>query len=98
MRLTQTFVGRVPSGPGPGSVLVKWVTPLAVSSLCVMLAGTNQGPVFPFHTLTGVTVTLTPKGKHRKEKENKTVKNRYHTHTNTKTTQTHLTLLIQPYM
>lgn len=60
--LTQTFVGRIPSGPGPGSVLVKGVTSLAVGSRGVMLAGTDQATVFPFNTLTGVTVTLTSKG------------------------------------
>lgn len=60
--LTQTFIGRIPSGPGPGSVLVKWVTSLAVGSHCVMLAGTDQATMFPFNTLTGVTVTLTSEG------------------------------------
>jgi len=60
--LTQTLVGRVPSGPGPGSVLVKGVTSLAVGSHCVMLAGTDQATLFPFNALAGMTVTLTSKG------------------------------------
>lgn len=63
MLLTQTLVGGVSGGPGPGSVLVKGVTFLAVSSHGVMLAGTNQVTTFPLNALTGMTVTLAPKWK-----------------------------------
>lgn len=56
--LTQTLVGGVPSGPGPGSVLVKGVTFVAVISHCVMLAGADQAAAFPLDTLASVTVTL----------------------------------------
>lgn len=60
--LTQTLIGGVPSGPGPGSVLVKGVTSLAVSSHCVMLAGADQVTKFPLNAFAGVTVTLTSEG------------------------------------
>ncbi len=60
--LTQTLVGGVPSGPGPGSIPVKRVTSLAVISDCVMLTGADQATMFPLTALAGVTVTLTSEG------------------------------------
>lgn len=60
--LTQALVGRVPGGPGPGSVLVKRVTFLAVVPRCVMLAGADQATVFPLDTVASVTVTLASVG------------------------------------
>lgn len=61
MLLTQTLVGGISGGPGPGSVLVKGVTFLAVSSRGVMLAGTDQATMFPLNALAGMTVTLASK-------------------------------------
>lgn len=63
MLLTQTLIGGVPSGPGPGSILVKGVTSLAVISHCVMLAGTDQATMFPLSALAGMTITLTSEGR-----------------------------------
>lgn len=60
--LTQTLIGRVPSGPGPGSILVKGVTSLAVGSHCVMLAGADQVTMFSLSALAGMAVTLTSEG------------------------------------
>lgn len=60
--LTQALVGGVPVGPGPGSVLVKRVTSLAVVPHCMVLADTEQPPLLPLRALAGVAVALTPEG------------------------------------
>ena len=65
--LTQTLVGGVPGGPGPGSVLVEGVTSLAVVSRRVMLAGADQAPLFALDALAGVTVALTPEEKTQRD-------------------------------
>lgn len=59
--LTQALVGGVPGGPGPGSVLVERVTPLAVVSRCVVLADAEQPAPLAHGAVAGVAVTLTPK-------------------------------------
>lgn len=61
--LTQTFVGGVPGRPGPGSILVKGVTSLAVISHRVMLADADQAAVLPLDALAGVAVTLASEGR-----------------------------------
>lgn len=60
--LTQALVGGVPGGPGPGSVLVKRVTSLAVIPRCMVLADAEQPPPLPLRALAGVAVALTPEG------------------------------------
>lgn len=60
--LTQALVGGLPGGPGPGSVLVKRVTSLAVGPRCMVLADAEQPPLLPLRALTGMAIALAPEG------------------------------------
>lgn len=59
-KLTQTLVGVFSGGSSPGAVIVEGLAPIAVCSLCVVFAVTNQLAALVLHALAGMAITLAP--------------------------------------